>query len=340
MADPKINARHAELQLFYKGINISSDLNEYLTSFTFNDAEGRADDISIELMDRDKKWQDPWLPGKGDEISAIIRTKNWLKDGDSAELNCGVFFIDDVGFKGPPDKVSIKALSIPFQGGGKNEQKSRSWENADFVTIAGEVAKSSELKLVYDAPNFTYDRVDQYKETDLAFIQRLAKKEGFAVKVANKQLVIYEPKRYESKAAALTFKRGDNLVLDYSFAISAADEQYAQSEISYFDEKTKKTLKYTFVVPGVDEGPTLKINERAKSYDEARRIAIARVREKNKGARTAKFTLMGDVRALQGLTVNVEGFGAFNGKYFIESTSHAMSSGYKVNANLREVLPF
>lgn len=340
MADPKPNARHAELELLYKGINITNDLKGYLTSFTFNDAEGRSDDISIDLMDIERKWQGPWLPGKGDEISAIIRTKNWLKDGDSAELNCGVFFVDDVSFKGPPDKVSIKALSVPFKSGGKNEKKSRSWENADFITIAGEVAKSAELALIYDAPNFVYDRVDQYKETDLAFIKRLAKKEGFHVKVANKQLVIYSAAKYEAKAAQLTFKRGDHLVLDYSFANSAADEQYAKSVVSYFDEKKKKTLKYTFVVPGVDEGPTLKINERVKSYDEARRVAIARVREKNKGARTAKFTIMGNVQCLQGLTVNIVDFGAFSGKYFIESTSHSVGSGYKVNVNLREVLPF
>lgn len=340
MADPKVNSRYAEVILFYKGINITSDLKEYLTSFTYNDGEGRSDDIAIDLIDRDRKWQGPWLPGKGDEISATIRTRNWYEQGDSAELNCGTFYVDDVSLKGPPDKISIKALAVPFAAGGKGEQKSRSWENADFATIAGEVAKSSELSLIFDAPNHVYDRVDQYKETDLAFIKRLAKKEGYSVKVTNKQLVIYAAAKYEAKSAALAFTRGDELVLDYSFSDTAADEQYAKSEVSYFDEKTKKTLKYTFVVPGIDEGPTLKINKRVKSIDEAQRLAKAEVREKNKGAKTAKFTIVGHVKCVQGLTVTVKGFGAFDGKYFIESTSHGVGNGYKVNVNLREVLPY
>lgn len=322
------------------GVNITTDLAPNLLNFKYSDNEGKSDEIQIDLEDRDRKWQDPWLPGKGDKITAAIRLLNWRKEGEVSQLDCGTFYVDDVSFKGPPDTVNIKALSVPFNKGGKGTEHTRAWENAALPAILGDVAISAGLTLIYDAPVFSYDRVDQTRETDLVFAKRVAKKEGLSVKVTRDQLVIYDEFSYESKSTVRSITRGESDVISYSFNEAAADEQYKTVEVSYFDNKKKKNVKYVYKVPGVEKGPTMKVNKRAKNIDEAMRWAKAEARIKNKQSRTAKLTMLGDENLIQGITVELKNFGAFNGKYFIESSGHNVTGGYTVDIDLREVLSY
>ena len=334
------NTRRVAAVIAYKGIDITADVAPDLTSFKYADNEGKSDEIQLDLQDRDRKWQDPWLPKKGDSLTAAIRLENWRKEGEVSQLNCGTFYIDDVSFKGPPDVISIKALSIPFTSGGKNTEYTRAWENSDLSKILGEVATSAGLSLLYDAPNYTYDRVDQVQETDLSFAKRLAKKEGLSIKVTENQLVIYDEFSYESKSAVREIIRGEADVKSYSFSESAAEEQYKQVEVSYFDDEKKKTLQYVYDVPGVSSGATLKVKKRAKNLDEAMRWAKAEARNKNKYSKTAKLTLIGDENLVQGVTVELKKFGAFDGKYYIESANHNVTGGYSVDISIREVLSY
>lgn len=333
-------ARRTDVLIKYKGADISRDLAPFLSAFVYSDNEGKSDEIQIELQDRDKKWQNPWLPGEGDIIQARIRTVSWDKDGEVLQLNCGTFFVDDVTFKGPPDSISIKALSVPLAKGGKSTKRTRAWENSNLNSIAGDVAISSGLKLIYDAPNYFYDRVDQSKETDLAFIKRLAKKEGLSVKVADEKLILYHQLTYEKKRAVRTLTRGEDDILSWDFARTSADKQYKKVQISYFDSKKKKALKYVYEVPDVESGPTLKINKRAKDLAEAKRWAKAEARNKNKKMKSGKITISGAIELVQGLTINLKKFGAFDGKYFIESCSHNPTGKYEVSLDIREVLSY
>lgn len=335
-----MKARRVRVDIEYKGKDITKSLEDFITSFTYTDNEGAGDDIQITLQDRKKKWHGEWMPVKGDEIRATIVVENWNKEDQEARLYCGKFFVDAVDFQGPPDTLKVKALSIPIKKSGKNAKNSRSWEKASLSKIAGDIAISAGLTLVYDAPDYIYDRVDQKRQTDLAFIRDRAKREGIAVKVTDGKLVLYDEQSLESKPTIRTLKKGDSEILSYSFSLDTADKDYKKIELSYTDARKKKTLKYVYTVPGVEEGPTLKLNERAKSLVEAKRIAQKAARGKNKRARTGKFTLVGDPEAVQGLTVDVEGYLKFDGKYFIESATHSVGSGYTVDINIREVLGY
>ena len=181
----------------------------------------------------------------------------------------------------------------------------------------------------------------QSKTTNgLGVYTRCAKREGIAVKVTDEKLVLYDEQKNESKATVREFRRGESDILSYSFAFKTADKDYQKVEISYTDAAKKKTVKYTYEVPGVEEGPTLKLNQRAKSLAEAERLAQKAARAKNKSVRTGKIKLVGDVEAVQGLTVDVKGFLKFDGKYFIENATHAVGSGYVVDISIREVLNY
>ncbi|ARD47570.1 phage late control D family protein [Sporosarcina sp. P33] len=334
------NTRRTRVLIEYQGVDITTELEDYLSNFVFSDNEGRADEIQIDLQDKRKRWQKPWLPGDGDIIKATIKTYNWNKRNEVLRLRCGTFYVDDVSFKGPPDSVSIKAVSVPFAAGGKDTKRSRAWEDVSLNTIAGDIAVASKLALIYDAPNVYYDRVDQSKETDLGFLKRLAKKEGLSIKVTNDQLVVYHQLTYEKKKAVRTITRGDSDVLSWDFSKSAAEKQYKKVEITYFDAAKKKKVKYTYDVPDVAEGPTLKLNRRAKTIAEAKRWAIIEARNKNKNGKVGKLTMAGAIDLVQGLTIDIKNFGAFDGKYIIESCSHNPTGKYEVNLDIRGVLKY
>lgn len=329
--------RRAIVEIKYLGKDISQDLAPYLISFTYNDNEGKSDEIQIELEDREKKWQGPWLPQKDDEIQASVRLINWKTEGTVTRLNCGTFYIDEVSFKGPPDKVTIKALSIPFKEGGKNTKYTRSWEKVTLRKALEDVAASSGLTLLYDAPEFFYERLEQVRQTNLTFAKEASKREGLATKVTDKQLIVYDESMYEKKNAVRSIKRGEDDLKSYDFKESATDKQYKKIQITYKDKTKKKPAVFTYDVPGVQKGPTLKMKKQAKSLDEAKRWAKAEAHNKNKKSKTGKLTVMGDENLIQGVTINAINFGAFDSKYYIESSSHKVTGGYTTDISIREV---
>jgi len=62
-------------------------------------------------------------------LRAVLCVENWEYEGDNRELDCGSFEIDSVDFNGPPDTVTIKAMSIPVSSSIRNSEKTRAWED-------------------------------------------------------------------------------------------------------------------------------------------------------------------------------------------------------------------
>lgn len=101
-----------------------------------------------------------------------------------------------------------------------------------------------------------------------------------------------------------------------------------------------KTIKVTYVPPGAPKtGPVLKINESADSEAAALRNAKQRLREQNKNYGKGSLSLPGDPRLATGVTIMIKGWHQFDGKYIVESATHAVGgSGYATSINIRKVL--
>ncbi|WP_068775781.1 phage late control D family protein [Paenibacillus sp. FJAT-26967] len=337
-----MNARRAELVIEYNGKNVSKALAESLLDFSYTDAApGSLDDLQINLEDRDRKWQGAWSPAEGDQIKAEILVKNWNKDGELLRLPCGTFEVDSFEFSGPPDTVSIKAVSLPVGSNIRQEKRSKAWEKVTLKTIAADIAKKANLKLLYSAPfNPTYERLDQTEQADLAFLNDTATKEGIAIKVSAGQLVLFDEREYERKASVLTIKPGISDLISYKFSWSITNAAYRACEVSYTSGKSDKPIKTTFVPPGAPaSGPVLKINEEVKGQAEALRLAEKSLRDKNKEVGRASLSLAGDIRLAAGTTITITGFYRFDGKYLVESAGHKVgSSGFTTDIEIRKVL--
>lgn len=339
-------ARRTAIAVSIDGTDISDDANNYLISLAYTDnEEDKADDLQLSLDDREGIWLENWLDSengtKGVEISAKIIQKNWESDGSDRVLDCGVFEIDSLDGSGFPAAVAIKGTSLPFSSAVRTAKHTKAWEKITLEAIAGEIADRSGMSLMYESSyNPLYDRKEQVELSDICFLQGLSYDAGISLKVSGGIIVLFDAADYEQKPEITTIHKGDTGILNYRFGTSTNDTNYARCHVSYTNPQTGETIEYTFEKPGADpEGQTLKINERVATIAEAQNLAKRRLRHKNKGETKAEFTLVGDVRLVSGVTVKVEGWGMFDGKYIISNAAHDVGgSGYRVGIKLRKVL--
>jgi phage protein D len=350
---PSLDDTHllrTRVEISYEGDDITADIAPDLIAFQFTDNEtGAVDDLAITLKDDHGRWSGDWLPARGDKITCAI-----VQDGRGAHhpLKCGTFTIDELEISGPPSIVAIKAVAIPPDDDVRQCARSRGWEDVRLSRIASDVAQSGDMALLWlpeDDP--LLDRRDQCDESNLAFLERLCKDEGLCLKVNSQQLVVFNPDELADAEPVATFVLGTSAVLRRRLSAKTHDV-YGRCTVEFQDPKDGKVKNYTYTdeefqkqrknygktLDGGNKkgrgknGKTLKLTKRAASKAEAQRIAKAALSEANRGEITGSLDLMGDTRVVTGSSINLRGFGRWDGKYFVERATHAIGGqgGYTV----------
>lgn len=333
--------RHTRLSLKYDGEDISRDLEPFLLSFSCQDnGMDQADDLEISLQDREGLWHSDWFPEKGAEVTASIQAFNFREPGEKLEYPCGTYTIDEVEFSGPPWKMSLRCTSSAITKSLRKEKKTRAWENISLEAIAKQIAGEHDLGLVFEAPGVDYNRQDQRKESDLDFLSRIGKFAGVKVKVAERKLILYAGKSFDSQDPSITYRPGD---LGSWKIKTQAHDVYQACKVDYWDPEKKE--KYTYTYKPEDppsSGQTLQVNKRVESRAAAEEVAKAELRKKNEKELTGSLDLMGDPRLFAGNTIRLEDFGVFSGKYFVETVRHEYSKGegYTCSADIRLTLDY
>lgn len=332
-------ARRVGLLVKYQKADISEEISKFLVGFTYTDeSSDKADELTITLEDKEGLWHGEWLPQKGDKIHASFYVLNWMGKENKQMLPCGTFTLDEYSLSGPPDQVTLKGQSVPITSSIKTP-KTRAWKNVKLSQIAMDMAANSGLKVLFECPSDpSYDHVDQVKENDVSFLCKLCKKAGISLKVTDSQLVLFDEATYEAKAADLVLIRGTSNILDWNFEGTTNDTAYGSCRVRYKDPKTGKTIEHHYKPRNSNGGPVLEINEMVRNKEEARQLAMKRLRTKNKTENKASLSIMGDIRFLAGVTVIVKGFRRFDGKYIIQKASHKVTDGYVTDLELTKCL--
>lgn len=342
-------ARRVVLKVFIDGHDATSYLEPSLLSFEYTDqAAGKSDEVSLEMNDRDDKWINGWLPMKGSIIRAAFYCLNWCGPGQDLHLDCGTFKCDaPADYSGPPNKVSVKAVSAALTTELRETKRTKGWENYSLQGLAQEIAGKHGLELYYDAPPHQFQRQDQRRETDLAFLQRLATDRGVNLKVHDGKMILYSAQAADARGSALTINRrgGEQFTAqEYSFKVSSEDTGYDGAETEYHEPATRELRKADFK-PGQGqfggESKILTLDERVESEADAETLAKSRLRQANKDELTGSFTIMGHPGLVSGMTVMMEDFGVFSGVYFVEKVTHRLGGGkYTSAAEIRQTLPY
>lgn len=345
-----MKARNVALSIKYDNKDISTDIAKYLKSVSYRDAmSGQADDLQITLEDRAGLWQSSWMPEKGAVLDASITVNNWHGLGTPETLRLGTFELDEISSSGYPSEVQLKAVSVPFNNTLRGEEHTRSWEKAELKTIANDLAAAAGLELYYDTEdNPTLDRAEQTEQSDLSFLLALCGDYGLALKVSDGQLIIFDEAKYDAAEAAITIVKPGTVytpdekqvyiqaMLNYQLSSKLRDV-YAACHVAYKQGKNKATIEATFTAPG-KTGKTLQVKEQVANTAEAERLAKKRLRDKNKEEITGSFSLPGSFYLVAGVTINLLGFGAYDGRYIITEADHSIGSGYTVSINVRRCL--
>lgn len=357
------------------GTSVTQDILPDLLSFSYDDKEtNEADEISLTLKDPTGKWASKWKPDGGEVVRAYIASGT--VDGKKGrELFCGKFFVDSLRTSGSPRVFEMRAVSIPLNTPIRRKMVTKAWEKKTLKGIAQEIATAAKVKLLFDSQdNPSYDRQDQKAESNLRFLSRLCEDAGLSIKVTDSQIVIFDQAFYEKKKPAKTLQLGVSDILSWDFE-SQQSETYKTCTVSWRDpkkkqkgssggynmdlekgdggdepeydmdlQKVKKKVNvavntYTYTDPDVeDNGQEYQIKKRAASLDEAKRIAKATLRKLNLRSVTGSLSLVGDTSLVAGVVVELKGFGSFDGRFYIESASHSVStSGYVTSISVRRV---
>ena len=348
MSDYK-NTRRTEAEVTFDGVDITKSIKPYLLSITYTDnEEGETDDLQIKIQDREGDWLQSWLDqvidaaaGAGLKFSAAFTQKNW---GNDSTLPTGDFELDSVSAAGPPSTVTIKGTSLSFSAPIRQTKKSKAWESYTLSGIANEIAGANGLSCMFESANDPfYERVEQRKTSDSAFLAKLCKDAGISLKATDGQLVLFDQSKYEAQPPVRTIKRGkEGGYISYSLSVGSADQQYSSCRVSYTDPGSGKCIEGTYTASGEDakSGQCLEITARVTDAGEAKTLAEKSLRMHNKFTRTASFTLPGNTALVAGVTVMLEDWGGWNGKYIIKQAKHTVdgSGGYTTQIIVRRVL--
>lgn len=340
----KMNARRCLVIIKYNDKDISADLQQYLKNVSYTDnMSGEADDLQLTLEDKAGLWQASWVPEKGATLDVSVKLINWQSIGEQV-VRFGLFEIDEITSSGYPSEVQIKAVSVPDNTTLRGTERTRSWEKAELKRIASDIAGDAGLELVYDVAEYNpvIDRAEQTEQSDLSFLYKLCADHGLALKISDKQLIIFDEADYEQTTAILAVVKptGDAntaMLTGYSLSTKIRDV-YQKAHVKYQDGTSNAVIEATFSDPHKQQGKTLEINEQVTDIADAERLAKKRLREQNREEITGTFNMVGNPLMLASVTLNVAGFGAFDGRYIITRAQHDLGAGYSTSIDVRRCL--
>lgn len=343
-------SRRADVRVLFDGTDITEDIRPYLLEMTYTDnEEDECDDLSISLQDREGIWLESWAAeamraaAASRKITGTIIRKNWKGKGEDEVLECGEFELDSVTVSGPPSTLAMEATSLPYAEPVRQTVIDKAWESYNLSGIAGEIAGKAGLTLSYlSSVDPFFERYEQFRLSDIVFLSVLCHEYGLSLKVTDGELVIFDQPTFEAAASIDTIRRGDGSYIKYSLDTGEASIQYSACRVSYVHPE-KGLIEATFRNPDSKKGENEQILERTVVVNDAgtaETVAKAYLRLANKYEMTASFTFPGNPLYCAGMTINLEGFGAWDGKYMIRQAKHTVSGsgGYTTALKLRAVL--
>lgn len=336
-------ARRASVRVSFAGTDITEDIRPYLLSMTFTDnEEDLTDDLSIKLQDRDGVWLQSWLASAITAAAAQRKiTASILRldgDGTETELPCGEFELDAAEASGPPMECTLRATSLPYAEPIRQTVQSREWESYDLFGIAAEIASKAGLMVLppTSGKNPQYERVEQFEESDIVFLDRICKEAGISLKASGGFLILGDMESYDAQSPVRVIRKNGGDYIKYKLSTGERDTQYSSCVVRYIDLETGEEYKGSASDPDAKNGQVLNRVAVVGSNGEAETMAKNFLRQKNKFELTGQFTFPGDPSICATQAVELAGFGAWDGKYIIRKAVHTVGSGgYTTQITLR-----
>lgn len=310
--------------LTYRGVPVGSDG----VSLTYTDFDhGKADEIEVEIEDRDHLWKSAWYPVHGDMMALMVGYQA------GPMMPAGMFEVDEVEAIAPPDTVRIRGLAPPVTESLRTKN-TRAFENQTLEDIVLFIAGEHGLSHQGEIAAVDFERITQNDERDLEFLKRLADEYGHVATVRGTTLVFMTIESLEARPPVAVLIRTEMK----GFAMrDRTREIYKACEVRYHDAKTKELLTHTEEAEGILTGDTLKIKTRCENQSQAERKAKVALHKANSEKLTGRVTMIGMPTLVAGNPIMVLGCGRVDGKYMIRTSRHRLTrrGGYETEVDIR-----
>lgn len=323
-------------EIRYNGKAITEDIAPFLLAVSYTDhLEGESDEIEIQVADTMGRWRTAWYPGLGDTLQLSLGYQ------DQPMLACGSFELDQIEFNAPPDVVTLRALAAGVTKATRTK-RSKGYEQTTLAAIAQDVAQRHGWTLVGTPPAVAIDRSTQYKETDVAFLNRLAAQFGASFKITGEKLVFTALAERRASAAVVTLVPEQVTTWRFTDKIKGV---YQSAKVKYHDPKTRRLVEAEVENVGPEtagrraSADELRVTARAKQPATAQTQAQAALEQSNLDKLTGTITLPGDVRLVAGVTLALADWGRLAGTWLVQSARHTLdrNAGYATELELKRL---
>ena len=231
-------ARNIRVIVIFNKVDISDEIAHSISSLNYTDNSKNAiDDLEIELENLDYRWLKEWYPDENAQLLVGIHKE---LETETNFLDLGTFYVDEPTFE--DHKLTLKCLALPLDQNIRDQKNSVAWENVTLKELVMQIANKHEMNAELYAENVFFERLDQNKETDLAFINRVVKEIGLNMKVSDDKIIIFDDEEMEKNDTIEVFNIKDYRIRSFSLK-KKNKEIYDKVEVSYYDPDKKKVVK-------------------------------------------------------------------------------------------------
>ena len=316
--------------LSYAGVNITADISSMMTEFTYSDKDEEfSDELQVTLADRARQWQGPWLPTRGDTVTAQIGYQG------EQMLDCGSLQVDELELTGPPDTFHLKCIAAGVTQSIRTK-RSASYEGLTLLDVANQVAQRQGLTVVRAPQNvdLKFNHITQKHETDLHFLHRLATAHNYDFSIRGNQLIFYSRTALEQMPSVTTLLRTQTKSFEFK---TKTDQIYKTATTTYQSPDLKALIGAQYQDTNAPTGDDNHVITRTENPQQAQLKADSALHQKNKDETTGRIETEGMVLLVAGVNITIVGFGNFDGTYLITSSRHRLerSSGYTTEIEAR-----
>lgn len=183
----KLSVPAPDFDIFYGHVKETAILSPFVERISVIDyMTGQSDEAEITMDNTQGYFSGHYFPLRGDDFEVSMGWKSGPLQGLWA---MGGFSIDEAQVQGPPDQVVIRGLAATVKAPLRSP-RSRAYEGQTLRQIAEKVGAACGLVVVASGLDTPFLRVTQHRETDLAFLARLAKANGCYMKVKAGEIIL------------------------------------------------------------------------------------------------------------------------------------------------------
>lgn len=287
--------------------DVTKHLQKNLISITLKDeANTKADELTIKVANKFKR------PLYKDKLKLYLGYENLVF--------CGVFFVQSTT-RFNNETLSISATSVDFSKTIK-ERRSITYEKLSIKDICTQIAKRNNLEVKCDLDDIYFVSVAQENESDLNFLDSLAKELNAIFNIKNHTLVFKKKikdkkKNNELPSYTIDVNSCNNISIKHSNKIL-----YKSCKVLWHDTKENKVME---ILAG-SGSPVYVYECSVKNVAEAKTKALAKLQIANQGIVSGSLSLQGQIIFAGGILNLINSPEEDDEQYQIKSVSHTFDS--------------